>query len=188
MKILVIDNYDSFTYNLVQQLGKFKCGILIKRNDAISLNEINKIRPDKILISPGPKRPEDSKVSLDIINEFGPTIQILGVCLGHQAIALVYGDKVVKAKYPVHGMTSKIIHDNKTLFKNIPQNFEAMRYHSLIVDKDSLPDCLEITAQTEDGIIMGIRHKTFPVEGIQFHPESILTKYGLDIISNWLHS
>jgi anthranilate synthase/aminodeoxychorismate synthase-like glutamine amidotransferase len=188
MKILVIDNYDSFTYNLVQQLGQFNCKIIVKRNDAIDSDDVIIIKSDKILISPGPKRPEDSKVSLDIIKELGPTIPILGVCLGLQAIALVYGGKVVKAKHPVHGMTSKILHDNKTLFKNIPQNFEAMRYHSLIVDKDSLPNSLEITAQTEDGIIMGIRHKTFPLEGIQFHPESILTEQGSKIISNWLQS
>ena len=186
MKILVIDNYDSFTYNLVQQLGHFNCKIIVKRNDEIDLDDVNKIKPNKILISPGPKRPEDSKVSLDIIKELGSTIPILGVCLGLQAIALVYGGKVVKAKHPVHGMTSKILHDDKTLFKNIPQNFEAMRYHSLLVDKDSLPNCIEISAQTEDGIIMGMRHKTFPVEGIQFHPESILTKQGSKIISNWL--
>ena len=188
MKILVIDNYDSFTYNLVQQLGEFKCKIIVKRNDAIDLNDINKIKPDKILISPGPKRPEDSAESLNIIKELGSTIPIVGVCLGHQAISLVYGGKVVKAKYPVHGMTSKILHDNSTLFKNIPQNFNAMRYHSLIVDKESLPSSLEISAQTDDEIIMGIRHKNYPVEGIQFHPESVLTKYGSEIISNWLHS
>jgi anthranilate synthase/aminodeoxychorismate synthase-like glutamine amidotransferase len=186
MKILVIDNYDSFTYNLVQQLGHFNCKIIVKRNDAIDLDEVIKIKPNKILISPGPKRPEDSKVSLDIIKELGSTIPILGVCLGLQAIALVYGGKVVKAKHPVHGMTSKILHDDKTLFKNIPQNIAAMRYHSLIVDKDSLPNSFEITAKTEDGIIMGIRHKTFPVEGIQFHSESILTVHGSKIISNWL--
>ncbi|MDP2364239.1 MAG: aminodeoxychorismate/anthranilate synthase component II, partial [Ignavibacteria bacterium] len=168
MKILVIDNYDSFTYNLVQQLGEFRCRVLVKRNDAINLNDIIKIKPDKILISPGPKRPEDSKVSLDVIKELGSNIPILGVCLGHQAIALVYGGKIVKAKNPVHGMTSKILHDNCALFKNIPQNFEAMRYHSLIVDKESLPNQLEITAWTEDGIIMGIRHNNYPVEGIQF--------------------
>lgn len=188
MKILVIDNYDSFTYNLIQQLGHFNSKIIVKRNDVIDLDDVIKIKPDKILISPGPKRPEDSRVSLDIVNELGPTIPILGVCLGLQAIALVYGGKVVKAKHPVHGMTSEILHDNKTIFKNVPQNFEAMRYHSLIVDKNSLPNLLEITAQTEDGIIMGIRHKTYPTDGIQFHPESILTEHGSKIISNWLLS
>lgn len=186
MKVLVIDNYDSFTFNLVQLLGKFKCKILVKRNDEISLDEIIKTKPDKILISPGPKKPEDSKISLQVIKEFVSTIPVLGVCLGHQAIALNFGGKVVKAFLPVHGKTSKILHDNKTIFKHISQNFNAMRYHSLIVDKDSLPFELEISAQTEDGIIMAIRHKTFPVEGIQFHPESILTEYGSKIISNWL--
>lgn len=186
MKVLVIDNYDSFTFNLVQLLGKFKCKILVKRNDEISLDEIIKVNPDKILISPGPKKPEDSKISLQIIKDFSSTIPILGVCLGHQVIALTFGGKVIKSSNPVHGKTSQILHDNKTIFKHIPQNFNAMRYHSLIIDKNSLPTELEISGQTEDGIIMAIRHKTFPVEGIQFHPESILTEYGSKIISNWL--
>ena len=188
MKILVIDNYDSFTYNLVQQLGEFKCKVLVKRNDAINLNDVINIKPDKILISPGPKRPEDSKVSLGIIKELGSNIPILGICLGLQAIAFVYGGKVVKANHPVHGMTSKIVHDNCTIFKNIPQDFDAMRYHSLLVDNESLPKELHISAQTNDGIIMGIRHCNYPVEGIQFHPESVLTKQGSMLISNWLKS
>jgi anthranilate synthase/aminodeoxychorismate synthase-like glutamine amidotransferase len=186
MKVLVIDNYDSFTFNLVQLLGKFNCKISIKRNDEISIGEIITAKPDKILISPGPKKPEDSRISLLIIKELSSTIPTLGVCLGHQAIALNFGGKVIKALHPVHGKTSEILHDNKTIFKQIPQNFNAMRYHSLIVAKDSLPDELEISAQTEDGIIMAIRHKNFPVEGIQFHPESILTEYGSKIIANWL--
>lgn len=186
MKILVIDNYDSFTFNLVQQLGTLKCKVTVKRNDEISLSDINKIKPDKILISPGPKKPEDPKISLQIIEELGSKIPILGVCLGHQAIALTFGAKVIKSKRPVHGMTSKILHNDKNLFKGIPQSFEAMRYHSLIVEKESLPSTLEITAQTEDGLIMGIRHKDFPIEGIQFHPESILTTHGSQIILNWL--
>ena len=186
MKILVIDNYDSFTFNLVQQLGKFGCKIIVKRNDDLSLDEITRINPDKILISPGPKRPEDSRISLEIIKELGNGVPILGVCLGHQAIAICFGGNVIKAPKPMHGMTSKIIHDGRSIFKNIIQNFEVMRYHSLIVDKKSLPQELEITAQTEDGIIMGINHKNFPIQGIQFHPESILTKHGDKIISNWL--
>ena len=186
MKILVIDNYDSFTFNLVQLLGTLKCKVIVKRNDGISLSDISKIKPDKILISPGPKKPEDSKISLKIIEELGPMIPILGVCLGHQAIALSFDGKIIKATHPVHGMTSKILHDSKNLFEDIPQNFNAMRYHSLIVEKQSLPTALEITAQTEDGIIMAIRHKSFPIEGIQFHPESILTTQGSQIISNWL--
>jgi len=188
MKILVIDNFDSFTYNLVHQLGKFKCNIIVKRNDSISLDDINEINPDKILISPGPGKPENAKISLQAISEFGASIPILGVCLGHQAIALKYGGKVIKAKHPVHGMTTQVMHNSKTLFVNVPQNFEAMRYHSLIVERQTLPKDLEITAQTPDGIIMGIRHKINPVEGIQFHPESILTHNGSKLISNWLHS
>lgn len=186
MKVLVIDNYDSFTFNLVQLLGKFNCKISVKRNDEITLEQINKAKPDKILISPGPKKPEDSKISLQIIKEFGAAIPILGVCLGHQAIALNFGGKVVKAFHPIHGKTSQILHDYKTIFKNIPQKIKAMRYHSLIVKNDSLPNEIEISAKTEDGTIMAIRHKIFPIEGIQFHPESILTEYGPKIILNWL--
>lgn len=188
MKILVVDNYDSFTFNLVQQLGALNCKVIVKRNDELSLKEILKVNPDKILISPGPKKPEDSKISLEIIKEFGERIPILGVCLGHQAIALVFGGKVIKADKPAHGKTSKILHDNKKLFKDIPQNTDVMRYHSLIVEKESLSNEIEITAYTNDGIIMGIRHKTFSVEGIQFHPESILTPHGTKLISNWLQS
>ena len=188
MKILVVDNYDSFTFNLVQILGNFHCKVVVKRNDELSLNRVLNIKPDKILISPGPKKPENSNISLDIIKELGSKIPILGVCLGHQAIAITYGGKVIKAKRPVHGMTSEILHNNKKIFRDIPQNFDAMRYHSLIVEKKSLPNTLEITAQTEDEIIMGIRHKYFPIEGIQFHPESILTLQGAKIISNWLQS
>ena len=186
MKILVIDNYDSFTYNLVQLLGNHKIQLIIKRNDEINAEQINELHPDKILVSPGPGIPENSNASLTAYREFGKTIPILGVCLGHQAMGVVYGGKVVKAPLLMHGKTSFINHDNKTLFKKIPQRFEATRYHSLIVDRENLPDCLEISAETDDGIIMGIRHKDFPVEGIQFHPESILTKEGKNIINNWL--
>ncbi len=188
MKILVIDNYDSFTFNLVQQLGKFGCKVIVKRNDAVSLTEIIKIRPDKILISPGPKRPEDAAISLDIIQELGATTQILGVCLGHQAIAISFGGKVIKAQRPMHGITSKVTHNGKSIFNGIPNNFSAMRYHSLVVEKNSIPNILEITARTDDGIIMGLRHKIYPIQGIQFHPESILTEYGDKIISNWLQT
>jgi len=186
MKILVIDNYDSFTYNLVQLLGKFKNKLVIKRNDEIDANQIAELNPDKILISPGPGKPEDSKVSLIAIREFGQNIPILGVCLGHQAIGQIYGGKVIKAPVLMHGKTSQIKHDSKTIFKNIPQNFEATRYHSLIVERETLPSVLEISAETNDGIIMGIRHKDYPVEGIQFHPESILTYEGKNLIKNWL--
>jgi len=186
MKILVIDNYDSFTYNLVQLVGRFEKNILVKRNDEITEKEIEKMHPDKILISPGPGRPEDSNISLTAVQKFGDNIPVLGVCLGHQAIGISFGAKVIKAKQLMHGKASLIQHDNKTIFKNIPQNFEATRYHSLIIEKESLPSSLEITAQTEDGVIMGVRHKTFPIEGIQFHPESILTVEGITIIKNWL--
>jgi len=186
MKVLVIDNYDSFTFNLVQLLGKFSCKIIVKRNDEINLNQIKNLNPDKVLISPGPKHPSDSKISLDIIKKFGSDIPILGVCLGHQAVVTAFGGKVIKSTDPVHGKVSKINHDGKTIFKNIPQNFDAMRYHSLIVDYNSLPDVLEISAITNDNIIMAVRHKIFPLEGIQFHPESILTEFGSKIIYNWL--
>ena len=188
MKILVIDNYDSFTYNLVQMLGSFDCKLIVKRNDEINLDEIRQLNPDKILISPGPGKPEDSKITLEIIKELGSEIPVLGVCLGHQAIGISYGAKVLKAKIPMHGKTSKIHHSDKSIFKNVKQDFEATRYHSLIIDKASLPAELEITATSEDGTIMGVKHKTFPVEGIQFHPESILTNEGKNLIKNWLES
>ncbi len=186
MKILVIDNYDSFTYNLVQLLGRFDHELIVKRNDEITESEISELKPDKILISPGPGKPEDSKISLTAIEKFGKNIPVLGVCLGHQAIGTVYGGKVVKAQILMHGKTSLIKHDGKKIFEGIPQEFEATRYHSLIVDRETLPDSLEISAETNEGTIMGIRHKNFPVEGIQFHPESILTNEGYNIIKNWL--
>lgn len=186
MKILVIDNYDSFTYNLVQLVGKFTSDIIVKRNDEISLEEIKKINPNKILISPGPGRPENSNISLDVIKEIGKAIPILGVCLGHQAIGYFFGAKITNAPKLMHGKTSKIFHDGKTIYKNIPQNFDAGRYHSLVIDKSTLSDELEITSITEEEIIMGVRHKKYPIEGIQFHPESILTPEGENIIKNWL--
>lgn len=186
MKILIIDNYDSFTYNLVQLLGRFDNQLIVKRNDEISENEITEMRPDKILISPGPGKPENSKISLTAIKKFGKETPILGVCLGHQAIGMLFGGKVVKASILMHGKISLIKHDGKTIFRDIPQKFEATRYHSLIVEKESLPDSLEISAETPEGVIMGLRHKEFPVEGIQFHPESILTNEGYNIIKNWL--
>ena len=186
MKILVIDNYDSFTFNLVQLLGRYEHDLIIKRNDEITEEEIEELKPDKILISPGPGKPEDSNISVTVIEKFGNKIPIMGVCLGHQAIGMVYGGKVVKAPVLMHGKTSAIFHDGKTIFSEIEQGFNATRYHSLIVERNSLPDTIEITAQTQDGLIMGIRHKSFPVEGIQFHPESILTKVGHNLIKNWL--
>ncbi|MCH8324975.1 MAG: aminodeoxychorismate/anthranilate synthase component II [Bacteroidetes bacterium] len=186
MKVLVIDNYDSFTYNLVQILGIYNCELIVKRNDEITTDEIQKISPDKILISPGPGRPENSKVTLSTIKRFSDKIPILGVCLGHQAIGYSFGGKIIKAKNIMHGKTSKIKHDNKTIFKDVSPNFEATRYHSLIIEKKSLPAELEISSETEDGTIMGLRHKFLPIEGIQFHPESILKTEGNKIIKNWL--
>jgi anthranilate synthase/aminodeoxychorismate synthase-like glutamine amidotransferase len=186
MKVLVIDNYDSFTYNLVQMIGINNCKLIVKRNDEINLQDIKEINPDKILISPGPGKPKDSKVSLEIIKHLGNKIPILGVCLGHQAIGICYNGNVIKAKKLMHGKTSKINHNGKSIFTNIPQNFDATRYHSLIIEKESLPIELEITATSEDGTIMGVKHKNYPVEGIQFHPESILTEEGKNIIKNWL--
>ena len=188
MKILVIDNYDSFTYNLVQLVGNFQNQLVVKRNDEIDETGITELSPDKILISPGPGKPEDSKISLTLIQQIGKSIPILGVCLGHQAIGIAYSGKVVKAPVLMHGKTSLINHDEKTIYKNIPQRFEATRYHSLIIEKETLPDVLEVTAEADDGIIMGVRHKYYPVEGIQFHPESILTNEGKNIIKNWLES
>lgn len=186
MKILVIDNYDSFTFNLVQLVGHFTNNIIVKRNDKITLEEIGELKPDKIIISPGPGTPKESGLSPQIILNFGQAIPLLGVCLGHQTIGEVLGGKVINAPSLMHGKSSKIIHDGKTIYKDIPQKFIAGRYHSLIVEKSSLPNNLEITSHTEDEIIMGIRHKNFPLEGIQFHPESILTQVGYQLIKNWL--
>jgi len=188
MKVLVIDNYDSFTYNLVQMIGIYNCKLIVKRNDEITLDEIKEMNPDKILISPGPGKPDDSKISLEIIKHLGKQIPILGVCLGHQAIGICYNGNVIKANQLMHGKISRITHKGKSIFKNIPQNFDATRYHSLIIEKETLPDELEITATSEDGTIMGVKHKKYPVEGIQFHPESILTSEGNNIIKNWLAS
>jgi len=186
MKILVIDNYDSFTYNLVQLLGRFNHALIVKRNDEINESEISEMKPDKILISPGPGKPENSKITLTAIEKFGKKIPLLGVCLGLQAMGIVFGGKVVKAPILMHGKISLIKHDGKTIFKEIPQEFEATRYHSLIVERENLPSSLEISAETSEGTIMGLRHKEFPIEGIQFHPESILTNEGYNIIKNWL--
>ncbi|HET55244.1 MAG TPA: aminodeoxychorismate/anthranilate synthase component II [Ignavibacteria bacterium] len=186
MKILVIDNYDSFTFNLVQLIGSFTNDILVKRNDKTTVAEIRKMNIDKIVISPGPGKPEDSKVSLDVIKELGKEISILGVCLGHQAIGITFGGVVTNAPTLMHGKTSQIIHDNQNIYKNIPQNFEAGRYHSLALKNGSFSDVLVVTSHTSDNVIMGIRHKEFPIEGIQFHPESVLTPQGYNLIKNWL--
>lgn len=185
MKILVIDNYDSFTFNLVQLLGNYKSDIKILRNDD-RIDSIEKIQPDKILISPGPGRPENSGLTLDAIRIYGNSVPILGVCLGMQAICYLFGADIIRAETIYHGKISEIIHDNKTIFQNIEANFKAMRYHSLIVSENSIPDEIEISARASTGEIMGIRHRIFPLEGVQFHPESILTPSGKKIIKNWL--
>ena len=186
MKILVIDNYDSFTYNLVQLIGCYNEEIIVKRNDKVALDEIYDLSPDKIVISPGPGTPADSGISNAVIKDLGKNIPILGVCLGHQCIGYSFGGVVKNAPFLMHGKTSSISHDKKTIYKDIDQNFEAGRYHSLIIEAETLPEVLEISACTNDGIIMGVRHKDYPIEGIQFHPESILTKTGDQLIKNWL--
>jgi len=191
---LVIDNYDSFTYNLVQYIGELSADhpvakdILVKRNDEISLQEIKVISPRGILLSPGPGNPDQSGICLDILKTLSINIPTLGVCLGHQALAQVYGGKVIGGNKLMHGKTSKIYHNSKELFKDIESPFLATRYHSLIVDSNTLPSCLEITAQTEDSIIMGLRHKKHRhIQGVQFHPESVLTQFGHKLISNFLY-
>src|SRR6185437_8286168 len=172
--ILLLDNYDSFTYNLAQYLGQLGQKLAVRRNDEITLDEIARMRPERIIISPGPCTPREGGLSVPIVQRFAGEIPILGVCLGHQAIGDAFGGKIVRAKKIMHGKTSKIHHDGKTVFRDLPQDFEATRYHSLIVERRSLPRCLEISAET-DGVIMGLRHRKFPVEGVQFHPESVLT-------------
>lgn len=184
--ILMIDNYDSFTFNLVQYLGEMGEDIKVYRNDKISLEEIIQMSPDHIVISPGPCTPNEAGVSLELIGKLGGKIPILGVCLGHQAIGQAYGGNVIRAQKLMHGKTSVIHHDGKTIFEGIESPFTATRYHSLIVERDSLPECLEISAWTEQGEIMGLRHKEHVVEGVQFHPESILTEHGKKLLKNFL--
>jgi len=184
--ILVIDNYDSFTYNLVQYLGEMQVPMEIRRNDQISIDQIRELNPERILISPGPCSPRESGLSNDIIRTFGPRLPLLGVCLGHQCIGHTFGAQVVVNYRMMHGKTSPIRHNGRDLFKNMPDPFAATRYHSLVIKRDTLPDCLEITAETAEGEIMGVRHKTFPIWGVQFHPESILTENGRQILKNFL--
>ncbi|MEM6500261.1 MAG: aminodeoxychorismate/anthranilate synthase component II [Cyanobacteria bacterium P01_C01_bin.89] len=191
--ILVIDNYDSFTFNLVQYLGELgkewaiANDIQVFRNDKITLEEVRQLNPDGIVISPGPGRPDDAGVSIDIIRELGPVQPILGVCLGHQSMGQVFGGSVVAAPELMHGKTSPVVHKNVGVFANIESPMEATRYHSLVIDRDSCPDCLEITAWVEDGTIMGVRHRDYNhIEGVQFHPESILTTLGKNLLENWL--
>jgi anthranilate synthase/aminodeoxychorismate synthase-like glutamine amidotransferase len=184
--ILVIDNYDSFTYNLVQFLGEMGADLQVVRNDQITLDGIRAFQPTHIVISPGPGTPDDGGVSLDIIRELGATTPVLGVCLGHQCIGQAYGGVVLRAPQVMHGKTSMIYHQDDEMFAGMPNPFEATRYHSLVVEEKSLPDVLRVTARTDDGEIMGLRHKQYPVYGVQFHPESILTTYGPRLLRNFL--
>ena len=184
--LLVIDNYDSFTYNLVQYFGELGAELEVYRNDEISLDEIAAKKPEKICVSPGPCTPKDAGISCDVIRRFGEELPILGVCLGHQSIGEVYGGDVVRADRLMHGKTSPILHTDQSVFKGLPTPFEATRYHSLIIKRETLPDVLEITAETAEKEIMGVRHKDLPVHGVQFHPESILTTEGKNLLRNFL--
>ncbi|MEN3333972.1 MAG: 4-amino-4-deoxychorismate synthase (2-amino-4-deoxychorismate-forming) component [Blastocatellia bacterium] len=185
--ILVIDNYDSFTYNLVQYLGELGVEVVVYRNDAISVDGIRELKPERLLISPGPGTPDTAGVTLEAIRAFAGHMPILGVCLGHQAIGQAFGGKVVRAPYLMHGKMSEICHDSATVFRGLPYRFKATRYHSLIVEKASLPAMLEVSATTPDGIIMGVRHRDFPIEGVQFHPESVMTEHGKALLENFLN-
>lgn len=184
--LLLLDNYDSFTYNLAQYLGQMGEQLEVRRNDKITLDEIDELSPHRIVISPGPCTPKQAGVSVPLIERFATKIPILGVCLGHQAIGAAFGGHVVRAEKIMHGKTSNIRHDGKTIFRGLPQNFPATRYHSLIVERESLPADLDISAETDDGTIMGLRHKRLRVEGVQFHPESVLTESGFKLLQNFL--
>lgn len=184
--ILMIDNYDSFTFNLVQFLGELGQELIVKRNDEITIEDIEKMQPDFLMISPGPCSPNEAGISMDVIRHFAGEIPIFGVCLGHQSIAQVFGGDVVRAERLMHGKTSFMHHDKKTIFADIPNPFTATRYHSLIVKKETLPECFEVTSWTEEGEIMALRHKTLPIEGVQFHPESIMTSHGKELLQNFI--
>jgi anthranilate synthase component 2 len=184
--ILILDNYDSFTYNLVHLVGRHTDDLRVVRNDALTVDDVRDLAPDGLLISPGPGRPAEAGITEAVIHAFGGTTPILGVCLGHQAIGEVFGGTVTHAPTLMHGKTSTIFHDGRTLFEGTAQGFTATRYHSLVIDRASVPDVLEISAETEDGVVMGLRHRFWPVEGIQFHPESVLTTEGPKLIANWL--
>jgi anthranilate synthase/aminodeoxychorismate synthase-like glutamine amidotransferase len=186
--VFVLDNYDSFTYNLVQYLGELGARIVVRRNNQVTMEEVEALGPTHIVISPGPGRPEDAGVTADLIRQFGPRVPTLGVCLGHQAIGMVYGGRVVRAPVPMHGKTSVIEHDGKGVFTGLTSPLEASRYHSLIVAADDVPQVLEISARTRDGIVMGLRHREHPVHGVQFHPESVLTVDGRRMLRNFLDS
>jgi len=184
--ILMIDNYDSFTFNLVQFLGELGQELVVKRNDEVTISDIENMKPDFLMISPGPCSPNEAGISMEVIQHFAGKIPIFGVCLGHQSIAQVFGGEVVRAERLMHGKTSPMYHDGKTIFSDIPNPFTATRYHSLIVKKETLPESLEITSWTEEGEIMALRHKTLPIEGVQFHPESIMTSHGKELLHNFI--
>jgi len=184
--LLVLDNYDSFTYNLVQYFGELGAELVVKRNDEITIDEIREMKPERIVISPGPCTPNEAGISCDVIRAFSETTPILGVCLGHQCMGQVFGGDVVRAGRLMHGKTSPIVHDGRGVFRNLPNPFEATRYHSLLVKPETFPDCLEISAETAEKEIMGLRHKSLPVHGVQFHPESILTTEGKHLLKNFL--
>jgi anthranilate synthase/aminodeoxychorismate synthase-like glutamine amidotransferase len=185
--VFVIDNFDSFTYNLVQYLGELGARVIVHRNNEVTVEDIAALNPSGIVISPGPGRPEQAGVTVEAIRQLGPRIPILGVCLGHQAIGLAFGGKVVRARVPMHGKTSTITHDQRGVFAGVANPFEAARYHSLVVERDSLPPQLEIAAETKDeGVVMGLRHREYPVHGVQFHPESVMTRPGMRMLENFL--
>jgi len=185
-KVLVIDNYDSFTYNLVQYMGELGADLDVRRNDEVTVDEVKALAPEKIVISPGPGTPAEAGITVDLIRQVGPTIPIFGVCLGHQAIGEAMGGNVIRAGRLMHGKTSMVTHHGEGVFAGLPSPLEATRYHSLVVERESLPDCLEITAESDDGYIMGLRHKTLPIEGVQFHPESVLTTHGMQMLKTFL--
>lgn len=185
--LLVIDNYDSFTYNLVQYLGELGAEMRVVRNDEVTVDHIeSELKPAQILISPGPGTPDDAGISLGVIERFAGKVPMLGVCLGHQAIGQFFGGKVIRGPHPVHGKPVQITHDSKTIFDEIPQGFAAGRYHSLVVERESMPDSLQISAESPEGLVMAMRHKQLPIEGVQFHPESILTEHGKTLLANFL--
>ncbi|CAN5567918.1 aminodeoxychorismate/anthranilate synthase component II [soil metagenome] len=185
MRVLVLDNYDSFTYNLVQYLGELCAEVLVRRNDEVTPEEVADLRPDRIVVSPGPCTPNEAGVSVELIEKIGGSTPLLGVCLGHQSIGQAFGARIVRGE-PVHGKTAKILHDGEGVYAGLDQGFEATRYHSLVIEPESMPDCLLVTSRTEDGTIMGVRHRDYPVEGVQFHPESVLTRHGRDLLKNFL--
>ncbi len=184
--LLMIDNYDSFTYNLVQYLRELGAEVIVYRNDRIGIDEIRALRPERIVLSPGPRAPAEAGICCDVIRSFGASTPILGVCLGHQCIGAAYGGRIVRARRLMHGKTSSIHHDGRGVFRGLPSPFEATRYHSLLVEPETMPGCLEVSARTVDGEVMGVRHRAHPVEGVQFHPESILTQAGKDLLANFL--